>query len=251
MNYVQVNDLIFKEGNPKICVPLTGITDYQVLNDLKTLKFFDYDLVELRIDYYENVEDFSKVIDLLKKIRKNYTKPLLFTFRTKDEGGMHEMSEEKYFSLNQHIIESGLIDLVDIELLRNEELIKGTISLAKNKDVKVIMSNHDFSKTPSKEEIVSRLVKMQEYDADITKIAVMPNCEEDVLTLMAATLEMKKEKGDRPFITMSMGSLGVVSRLTGQLFGSCLTFASLNKSSAPGQINVKYAREILNSLSII
>ncbi len=142
------------------------------------------------------------------------------------------------------------MDLVDIELLRNEEQIKNTISLAKNKDVKVIMSNHDFSKTPSKEEIVSRLVKMQEYDADITKIAVMPNCEEDVLTLMAATLEMKKEKGDRPFITMSMGSLGVVSRLTGQLFGSCLTFASLNSSSAPGQINVKKAREILNTLSI-
>lgn len=250
MNYVQIKDLILKEGNPKICVPLTGITDYQVLNDLKTLRNLDYDLVELRIDYYENVEDFPKVIELLNKIRKHFTKPILFTFRTKDEGGMHEMSEEKYFSLNQHIIESGLIDLVDIELLRNEEKIKDTISLAKKKDVKVIMSNHDFSMTPSKEEIISRLVKMQEYDADITKIAVMPNCEEDVLTLMAATLEMKKEKGDRPFITMSMGSLGVVSRLTGQLFGSCLTFASLNNSSAPGQIKVKNARKILNSLSL-
>jgi 3-dehydroquinate dehydratase-1 len=250
MKYVQVKDLIFKEGNPKICVPLTGIDDLQILDDLEILRCIDFDLVELRIDYYENVEDFAKVIDLLNKIRKHFIKPILFTFRTKGEGGMHEMSEEKYFSLNQHVIKSGLVDLIDIEMLRNEEKAKDTISLAKKNDVKVIMSRHDFYKTPSKEEIISTLVKMQEYDADITKFAVMPNCEEDVLNLMSATLEMKKTKGDRPFITMAMSSLGVITRLTGSLFGSCLTFAALNKTSAPGQINVKNARELLNLLQI-
>lgn len=250
MKYVQVKDLIFKEGNPKICVPLTGITDYQIMSDLENLRYYDFDLVELRIDYYENVEDFDKVNELLLKIRKIYSKPILFTFRTKGEGGMHEMSEEKYFSLSQFIIESGLVDLIDIELFRSEGKIKDTLSLAKEKDVKVIISNHEFFMTPSKEEIVSRLVKAQELDADITKIAVMPNCEDDVLTLMAATLEMKKEKADRPFVTIAMGSLGVITRLTGQLLGSCLTFASLNKASAPGQINVRNAREILNILQI-
>ncbi|MGD9569945.1 MAG: type I 3-dehydroquinate dehydratase [Sedimentibacter sp.] len=246
MNYVQVKDLVLKDGNPKICVPITGITDYQIICDFENLRYYDFDLVELRIDYYECVEDSQKVSELLVKIKKIYDKPILFTFRTKEEGGMHEMSEEKYFSLNQDIIKSGLIDLIDIELLHADEKIKEIIFLAKQNDVKVIMSNHDFLKTPSKDEIISTLVKMQEFDADITKIAVMPNCEEDVLTLMAATLEMKKEKGDRPFITMSMGPLGIVTRLTGHLLGSCLTFTALNKSSAPGQISVKGAREILN-----
>lgn len=250
MNHLQVKDLIFEEGNPKICVPLTGITDFQILSDLEVLKYIDFDLVELRIDYYENVEDFAKVIDLLNKIRKHLTKPIIFTFRTKGEGGMHEMSEEKYFFLNQHMIKSGLVDLIDIEMLRSEEKIKETIYLAKKNDVKVIMSRHDLYKTPSKEEIISTLVKMQKYDADITKIAVMANCEEDVLNLISATLEMKKSKGDRPFITIAMGPLGVITRLTGSLFGSCLTFASLNKSSAPGQINVRNARELLNLLQI-
>lgn len=250
MNCVKVKDLNFIDKIPKICVTITSITDYEILNDLENLKYYDFDLIELRVDYYENVEDINKVIELLNKVKIASDKPVLFTFRTKNEGGMHEMSEEKYFLLNKNVVESGLVDLIDIELFSNEESIKDTISLAKSKDVKVIMSNHEFSITPSKEEIVSRLVKMQEYDADITKIVVMPNCDEDVLTLMSACLEMKKKKADRPFITIAMGSLGIVTRLTGQLLGSCLTFTTLSKSSAIGQINVKNAREILNLINL-
>ncbi len=250
MKKVQVNNLIFGESGVKICVPITGTDEKQILNDIEKLKDVDFDLIELRIDYYEHVEDFNKVGLLLENIRKSYYKPILFTFRTKKEGGTHEFSEEKYFALNYFAVNTGLIDLVDIELFSSEENIKNIITLAHEKNIKVVMSNHDFNKTPAREEIVNRLVKMQGYDADITKIAVMPNCEEDVLTLLFATLEIKKEKGDRPFITISMGSLGAVTRLTGELFGSCLTFASLDKSSAPGQINVRNAREMLNILSI-
>jgi len=243
---LQIKDVIFNDGTTKICIPLTGVNESQILNEIDSLKAVDYDLAELRIDFFENVNNSSQIKNLLENIRKIYFKPLLFTFRTKKEGGACDMSEENYFSLNRNAIESGLIDIVDIELFSTDEKIKETIKFAKKNNVKVIMSNHDFFKTPPKEEIIRRLIKMQEYGADITKIAVMPNSEEDVLTLLSATLEMKKEKGDRPCITMSMGSLGVVTRLTGELFGSCMTFAAVKNSSAPGQINAKNAREILN-----
>lgn len=248
MKTVKVKDIVFNEGTPKICVPLVGKTEQAILDEVEFLNTVDFDLAEFRVDFYENVEDFDKVKNLLQKIRQNYNKPLLFTFRTKREGGEHEMSEEKYFELNHMAIESGYIDLIDVELFSSQDKIKELITFAKEKDVKVIMSNHDFFKTPEKEEIVNRLVKMQEYDADITKIAVMPQCEEDVLTLLSATLEMKNEKGDRPCITMSMASLGVISRLCGQLFGSCMTFAAAKEVSAPGQVNVKEVRNILNLL---
>ncbi|MGB4438009.1 MAG: type I 3-dehydroquinate dehydratase [Sedimentibacter sp.] len=248
MEKLQVKNIIFNEGAPKICIPLTGVNESQILNEIESLHTVDFDLAEFRVDFFEYVDDFYKVKDLLLKIKEVYFKPLLFTFRTKKEGGVCDMSDEKYFELNYNAIESGLIDLVDIELFSSEEEIKKIIKFAKEHQVKVIMSNHDFYKTPPKEEIVRRLLKMQEYGADITKIAVMPNSEEDVLTLLSATLEMKKEKGNKPCITMSMGSLGVVTRLTGELFGSCMTFAAVKNSSAPGQVNVKYTREILNLL---
>ncbi len=250
MKTVQVKNVTFNEGAPKICVPLVGKTETEILDEVNFLSSVDFDLAEFRVDHYESVEDFSKVLSLLKKIRESYNKPLLFTFRTAKEGGVHEMPEEKYFALNKAAIESGAIDLVDVELFSTPEEIINLVKLAKKYNVKVVMSNHDFFKTPAKDEIVSRLIKMQEYDADITKIAVMPQCEEDVLTLLSATLDMKRNKGDRPCITMSMASLGVISRLSGELFGSCMTFAAARQVSAPGQVSVKDVRNILNLLKL-
>jgi 3-dehydroquinate dehydratase I len=248
MKTVRVKDIVFNEGTPKICVPLAGRTTEEILNQITYLNRVDFDLAELRVDFYEEAGDFTKVIILLKKIRETYNKPLLFTFRTRKEGGRQEMSGEKYFQLNSAAVKSGLIDIIDVELFTDRDKIIKLIALAKENNVKVIMSNHDFDKTPAKEELVNRLSKMQEYDADITKIAVMPKSEEDVLKLLSATLEMKKIKGDRPCITVSMGPLGVISRVCGELFGSCMTFASARQASAPGQISVDDVRNMLNLL---
>ena len=85
-------------------------------------------------------------------------------------------------------------------------------------DAYVIMSNHDFQKTPAKGEIIKRLKKMQDLDADLPKIAVMPNSSADVLTLLSATEDMATKYADRPLVTMSMGGLGSISRLSGEIF---------------------------------
>ena len=114
-----------------------------------------------------------------------------------------------------------------------------------NKGVKVVMSNHDFLKTPPKEEIINRLCKMQEMNADLPKIAVMPQTTEDVLTLLSATNEMVTKYADRPIITMSMSGLGVVSRLAGEIFGSTLTFGASKVASAPGQVSVEKLAKVL------
>ena len=112
--------------------------------------------------------------------------------------------------------------------------------------MKVVASNHDFDKTPEKEELVHRLCKMQELGADIPKIAVMPQNKKDVLTLLAATEEMASEHADRPIITMSMAGTGLVSRLCGEVFGSALTFGAVGKASAPGQMNAADLNTVLN-----
>jgi 3-dehydroquinate dehydratase-1 len=90
--------------------------------------------------------------------------------------------------------------------------------------------------------------KMQDMGADIAKIAVMPNSSVDVLTLLMATAEMSEEYADRPLITISMSQRGVISRLTGELFGSAATFGSVDRTSAPGQIPVEQLAALMNSL---
>ena len=114
-------------------------------------------------------------------------------------------------------------------------------------DAAVVTVNKDFQ-TPEAEEIIARLRKMQSFDADIPKIALMPQSTSDVLTLLAATLEMQEQYADRPIITMSMAKTGVISRLAGEVFGSAATFGAVKKASAPGQISVNDLRTVLTIL---
>ena len=89
---------------------------------------------------------------------------------------------------------------------------------------------------------------MQELDADIPKIAVMPTNAQDVITLMDATNTMKTQYADRPIITVSMAGKGVISRLTGEVFGSAFTFGAGTDISAPGQMPVSELKTVLEIL---
>lgn len=247
MKTVRVKNIIFNEGAPKICIPVTGTTEEHILNEFRLLTSDDFDLAELRIDFYEHGENIHAVISLLKKIRQYYNKPLLFTYRTKKEGGNFELPEEKYQELNICAIESGLIDMADIELSCSTDNINKLADTARKNDVKTVISHHNFKSTPSGKEIISILRKMQQHKGDISKVAFMPQTEEDVLALLSASLQIKKE-GGHPTIAIAMGPLGIISRLSGELFGSCMTFASFSRTSAPGQISMSDTRKILDIL---
>ena len=138
-----------------------------------------------------------------------------------------------YVELNRRMSGAGYIDMVDVEMFSGDDTVSALVRCAHACQVKVVGSNHDFQKTPAKEEIVARLRRMQELDADILKIAVMLRSKKDVLTLLAATEEMCSEYANRPVITMSMDGMGVISRLCGEAFGSAVTFGSAGKASAP------------------
>lgn len=243
---VEVRGIQFGEGKPKICVPLIGKNNVELMEEAKALKELKLDVVEWRIDHHQDVEDISKMEEALKELRDELgNTPLLVTFRSKKEGGEREVSVAYYAELNKAMAATGMADMIDVELFTGDEIVKEIVDFAHSKDVKVVMSNHDFFKTPAKEEIVSRLCKMQEMNADLPKIAVMPQTTEDVLTLLSATNEMVTKHADRPIITMSMAGMGVVSRLAGEAFGSALTFGAAKAASAPGQVPVEKLAKVL------
>ena len=245
--YVEVRGVKIGEGVPKICVPIVGKTKEEILAAARSFEDVALDVVEWRVDWFEGVFDFAQVEDVLKNLRPVLGEtPILFTFRTSKEGGEKAIEADAYAELNKKAAESGYVDLVDVEAFTGDEIVTSIISHAHANGVKVIASNHDFAKTPEKDEIVRRLRKMQTLGADIPKIALMPNCKKDVLTLLEATLEMSEQYADRPIITMSMAGTGVVSRLTGETFGSALTFGAASKASAPGQIGVHELKQVLD-----
>lgn len=199
--------------------------------------------------FFDEVEDVEAVNLALKEIHSVIPElPLIFTFRSAKEGGEKQVSTEYYIALNIAAAESGLVDIIDVELFNEEQDVKLLVETAHTHNVSVIISNHDFHGTPSQEEIISRLRKAQELGGDLPKIAVMPQDAGDVLTLLEATHMMKEQYADRPIITMSMAGAGVISRLAGEIFGSALTFGAAHKPSAPGQVAVVELRNVLSLL---
>lgn len=246
---INIRNTIIGEHMPKICVPMVGKNLNELINEANLLKNIDFDIVEWRVDFFEHVKKIDEVESTLQEIRHILSDiPMIFTFRSAEEGGQTKVGKKFYMELNERIARTGLADIVDIELFNNENDIRKLIDIAHMNSVSVIISNHDFNRTPSKEEIISRLCREQELGGDILKIAVMPNCTGDVITLLDASRIMKEKYARCPIITMSMGGKGVITRLSGEIFGSDVTFAAVKKVSAPGQIYIEDLRKTIELL---
>lgn len=249
MKTVKVKNIEIGADKPKICVPIVGETIEDIIEEAISFKGKSIDIIEWRVDGFEKVYIHEEVLHVLEQLLKIIPDiPLLFTFRTANEGGKKAISPDKYVSLNKEVIKSGYVDLVDVELYIGDRYAREIISCAHEHNVFVIASNHDFEKTPDKQEMKNRLLRMQTMEADIAKIAVMPKSKLDVLYLLEVTATIQEDGLHIPCITMSMAGLGVVSRIVGEIFGSAVTFGAVNKTSAPGQIRVKELENILEIL---
>lgn len=264
MKTLTVKNVVLGAGPPKIIVSIMGKDAASLTAEAKRYASLDFDVLEWRADHFAGGDaaeapartpmgkenpPFAALADALAGLRARFPeKPLLAAFRTKKEGGERELAAQDYIALNRAMIDTGNADMIDLELSLGGGAVKETVAYAHEKGVAVVISSHDFHKTPPKEEIVARLRAMQELGADIAKIAVMPQNTADLLTLLTAGHEMRSTFADRPFIAISMGKTGVISRLAAEAFGSCATFGAAGTTSAPGQIDVGELRRILTLL---
>lgn len=251
MKELKVRELVIgKESDCKICVPIVGTTKEEILEQTIVVKEAKPDLAELRIDYFQAAHDLEQTKELLQMVRKELgSLPIIFTLRTKEEGGELSVSKEDYETLLLMAAQTGSTDLIDVELNLGEAFVKPFIQRLKKCGVFVILSNHDFEKTPNQEELLRRMRTMQKLGADIAKVATMPRSASDVLGLLEATNIMKERYADIPIVTMAMGKLGAISRVSGAVFGSGITFASVGKASAPGQIEIEELRRIMRAIA--
>lgn len=233
----------------KTIVPITAKTKEQALAQAQVIaNTADADLAEFRIDLLSFASDTKQVIALgheLKKILGN--KPMIATIRTKNEGGQLEISDVDYGKTYQAYLKNPFMDWLDVEMFRDQKVVSEIVQKAHQKKVLVVMSNHDFQKTPSQDEIEKRLLKQDQMGADILKIAVMPKSKQDVFTLMNATLKVSQQT-TKPLLTMSMGQLGTISRVATANMGGSYSFGMIGEASAPGQIDVTKLKQILKTV---
>lgn len=248
MNAVVVRGIEIGIGQPKICISITGRNRMEIINQLKVIKDLSFDIVEWRADFFEEISDLIAVKEMLLDIDGILVnKPVLFTFRSSLEGGQKWIPADQYSDLIYTAIGTGVVDLTDVELFLGDKYVENIIMQVHRLGAKVIVSNHDFMKTPSKEKIVDRIKNMEYIGADIAKIAVMPKTKRDVLELLNATLDVEN-RIEIPVVTMAMGNLGMITRISGEIFKSAITFGAGFAASAPGQMPVQDLEQIISVL---
>lgn len=104
-------------GRPKIIVPIVGKTEQEILDKAAELVQAKPDVVEWRVDYFQGVGDVQRVVDTARELNEALGEiPILFTFRTKREGGEKEIGMEDYTALNRAVAQSSYVDAVDVEI---------------------------------------------------------------------------------------------------------------------------------------
>jgi len=245
---LKVRTAEFGGPRPMICVPLVADTPAELHVQATIARDLAPDVIEWRADSFADVSA-TAMCEGARALRAVAGEtPVIYTLRIQSEGGAKAIDQDLRQQVYRAVIDAGDVDLVDIELANGAEWVAPIVSAAHAKGVRAILSFHDFKATPSDAFLLQKIAEMVRQGADIAKAACMPTEPGDVLRLMQTTAIARQMYPSTALCTMSMGRLGVPSRVVGFAYGSDMTFAAGKASSAPGQIPIAALRGMLDGL---
>ena len=206
---------------------------------IDVMRYHDADIIEWRADFLPKEATLQVAPAIFEKFAG---RELVFTLRTRAEGGQIELSSEEYVQMIKEVAQLYQPDYIDFEYFSYKDVFDQMLDFPN-----LVLSYHNFQETP--ENLMEILSELTSLNPKVVKIAVMANTEQDVLDLMNFTRGFKTLNPEQEYVTISMGKVGKVSRITSDVTGSSWSFASLDEASAPGQISLssmKKIRELLN-----
>ena len=207
--------------------------------NIDSLRYNDADIIEWRADFLAKDEVLTVAPAIFEKFAG---RELLFTLRSRGEGGEIDLSDYEYVALIKEVANFYSPDYVDFEYYSHKDKFEEMLEFPN-----LVLSYHNFEETP--ENMMEILSELTSLAPKVVKVSVMAHNEQDVLDLMNYTRGFKILNPEQEYVTISMGKVGKVSRITSDVTGSSWTFASLDEASAPGQISLssmKKIRELLN-----
>ena len=217
----------------KTCISIGENTPEKIRSKLKVaLKKSDY--VEIRLDFLKS-EQVPKTLEIIKKDLNK----VVCTLRPKTEGGKFAGNEKERISIIKLIAEYSpfLLDIEFNTLNKNKELFK----YLKSTKTKLLVSWHDFKKTPENPELKNKIKQMSKFSTNVKIVSTAKSTEDST-----RMLELYNNKGKNNLISFAMGDFGRISRILCLYLGSPYTYVSLGKAIAPGQFSVDEVKKIIN-----
>ena len=222
----------------KICVSIAAYNLEQLERQIN--QAFDYgaDYVEIRFDFL-NLSDMDQAMSIANTINKK----AVYTLRAPDEGGQFKGSISERIAWLKKLSASKPM-LLDVELYT----IKYNTSLAdylKEHNISLLISWHDFEKTPPDAELTKVLYEMRTYSQNIKMVT---NAQTTVDSLRL--LDLYENASRLNLIAFAMGDAGVISRVLCVIIGNApFTYASLEKAISPGQLTIKQMRKLYDRIN--
>ena len=216
----------------KTCVSIAENSSQKIKANLKeALKKSDY--AEVRFDFLKTYE-IPKTLEIIKKDLKK----VVCTLRPKSEGGKFEGDEKERIAILKLIAayDPFLLDIEFNTIKKNKELVR----YLKSTKTKLLVSWHDFKKTPKFSELKNMMDHMTKFSHNVKIVTTAKSADDSTRVLQ---LYSKNEKNN--LIAFAMGDSGRVSRILCLYLGSPYTYVSLGKPIAPGQFSVDEVKKII------
>lgn len=206
---------------------------------IDAMRYIDADIIEWRADFLPK----EAILQVAPAIFEKFAgRELLFTLRTRAEGGEIDLDSAEYVQIIKDVAQLYQPEYIDFEYFSHKDVFEEMLDFPN-----LVLSYHNFQETP--ENMMEILSELTSLTPKVVKVSVMAHTAQDVLDLMNFTRGFKTLNPEQEYVTISMGKVGKVSRITSDVTGSSWSFASLDEASAPGQISLssmKKIREILN-----
>ena len=217
----------------KTCVSIAEQTPAKTKKILK-IALSKSDFVEIRLDFLK----IEQIPETLEMIRKDLSR-VVCTLRPKNEGGKFVGNEKERIAIIKLIAEYNpfMLDIEFNTLKKNSSLTK----YLKSTKTKVLVSWHDFKKTPSSAELEKKISQMSKFSSNVKIVSTAKSTDDST-----RMLELYSKKGKNNLISFAMGDYGRISRILCLYLGSPYTYVSLGKAIAPGQFSVDEVKKIIN-----
>jgi 3-dehydroquinate dehydratase-1 len=217
----------------KTCVSVAETTPAKTKKTLK-IALLKSDFVEIRFDFLRK----EQVPETLEMIKKDLSR-IVCTLRPKTEGGKFSGNEKERVAILKLIAEYNpfLLDVEFNTLKKNSDLVK----YLKSTKTKLLVSWHDFKKTPKSTELKKKINQMSKFSSNVKIVSTAKSTDDST-----RMLELYSKKGKNNLISFAMGDFGRISRILCLYLGSPYTYVSLGKPVAPGQFSVDEVKKITN-----
>ena len=258
-------------NRPLVCVSIEGYTVKECIKSAGLATLAGADLLEIRFDCFylskvhhqtpEGQEESKKknyeviprdisevdVLNTINRLKESIENPVIFTCRSKEEGGYFPGTEDERIEVLTKAIQSE-VSWIDLEINLEPKARKKLSDSASKSNIKIVSSFHDINQTPNADEIIS-LIEDNSDSGDLVKLCFKTNDHHDGIEIVNACWTLRNSL--QKMSVMGLGPSGDWTRLHAPLLNQAMVYATLESDFHLGKRGLINVRDVTDAWEML